>query len=68
MKKNNLENFTSLMNYINEYDGIVIWKDIIQFALDHSMYKELYMNHFIFDHLIKEHNESYRNGTWVKPV
>lgn len=68
MKKNKIENFTSLMNYINEYDGIVYWFDIVQFALDYQMYNELYLNHFMIKYLIEEHNQRYISGEWVKPV
>lgn len=68
MKKNKIENFTSLINYINEYDGIVYWFDIVQFALDYQMYNELYLNHFMIRYLIEEHNRRYVAGEWVKPV
>lgn len=68
MKKNKIENFTSLINYINEYDGLVYWFDIVQYALDYQMYNELYLNHFMIRYLIEEHNSRYLAGEWVKPV
>lgn len=62
------ENLTSLFNFIREFDGIVKWIDIIQYALDYRMYQELYVNNIIIDRLIREHNDDYLAGRWVKPV
>lgn len=62
------ENLTSLFNYIREYDGIVTWRDIVQYSLDYRLYQELYVNNMIIDRLINEHNSDYLAGKWVKPV
>lgn len=62
------ENFTSIMNHINDLETTVKWFDLVQYTIDYDMYEELYKHHFIFEHLIQEHNQSIKDHTWVKPV
>lgn len=67
MKKNKIENITAIMTYIQEQDSIVSWAEIIQYCIDFDLFKELYLNHFLINHLIVEHNELIKCGEWVKP-
>lgn len=61
------ENFTSIMNHINDYEKKISWFELIQYCIDYGMYKELYEHYFIFDKLIQEHNQSIMDHTWVNP-
>lgn len=61
------ENFTSIMNYINDYEKEISWFELVQYCIDYAMYETLYKHYFIFDRLINEHNKAIRDHTWVRP-
>lgn len=51
------EELTSIFNYVNSEMGVVLWSELIQYCIDYGLYKELYLNHFIIERLVTEHNE-----------
>lgn len=69
MKKKKIivnEDLQSLFNYINSNDKVVSWSEMIQFACDYGIYEQLYLNHFMIQYLIDEHNNDVRSGCYEK--
>lgn len=59
-------NLTSIVNYINDYQGLLSWYELVSWCIDLKYYKELYLNHFIIKYLIDEHNQSIKDNTFIR--
>lgn len=62
------ENVYCLLNFINDSENEVTWKELVQYAIDYKCYKELYIHQSIIEKILKEHNKSIEEGNWVKPA
>ena len=69
MKKKKIivnEDLQSIFNNISTNENVVTWSDIVQYASDYNIYEQLYLNHFIVNYLLIEHNDQVRSGSYVK--
>ena len=62
------ENLFCIINFINDSENKVTWKELVQYAIDYKCYKELYIHQSIIAKILEEHNSSISSGTWRKPV
>lgn len=62
------ENLSSIFNYINDYEKVIDYKDLLQYCIDYGLYKEFYLNYPIINRLIEFHDSQVLSGSWVKPV
>lgn len=58
MKLNN-DNFLNLVNFIDTSYNTITIKDLIIYACQSGLYKDLYLNFHILNELINEHNKIY---------
>lgn len=61
------ENLTSIINYINDFEGFINWFDLTQYVIDYKMYKEYYLNLNLIKILVEYHNYQINTKVWVKP-
>ena len=61
------ENVFCILNFINDSENEVSWKELVQYAIDYKCYKELYIHQSIIEKILKEHNKAIQEDTWVKP-